>query len=227
MDLEPAACFLIDVDGAEPLIAVERYDRVMPEHEIADAVDGLPAPFRLHQEDMCQAIGLSSGLKYEPSAANYLNHMADVLRRELTLFNEDRLMLSYYQLFDYLVGNCDNHLKNWSMLWDKDWRIKRLAPLYDVVDTTLYPNLVREMGVSFGGSRRIDDVGRADVLQRLASCGVAHQIAGFMVSDMVKETSDALEAAAARLVEEGFPAAERVLKQMLPGVRERAKRIAG
>lgn len=227
MDLEPAACFLIDAGAAEPLIAIERYDRLMPEDGTGRTVDDKPVPMRLHQEDMCQALGVPSGLKYEPSQVNYLNMMSDVLLRESSAFGEDRLMLAYCQLFDYLVGNCDNHLKNWSMLWDENWFAKHLAPLYDVVNTTLYPNLLREMGVSFGGSRVIDDVRRDDVLRRLVSCGIDRQIAEYMISDVTGEVVSALERATSHLMEEGFPVAERVLERILPGVRERVARIAG
>ncbi|MFR7670441.1 MAG: HipA domain-containing protein [Collinsella sp.] len=54
---------------AEPIIAVKRFDRVTS--DAGRSVDGLPIPYRLHQEDVCQAKGVSRELKYEPTGVNY------------------------------------------------------------------------------------------------------------------------------------------------------------
>ena len=69
-----------------------------------------------------------------------------------------------YGIVEQLVIADNNHLKNWSLVWDESWKQVRLAPLYDVLCTTVYPSLVREMGVSFGGSRKIDDVTRGSAM---------------------------------------------------------------
>lgn len=94
---------------------------------------------------------------------------------------EDRFLVGYNQLFDYAVGNCDNHLKNWSLVWDESWKQVRLAPLYDVLCTTVYPSLVREMGVSFGGSRKIDEVTRGSVMSQMMGRVSGGIVAGMMV----------------------------------------------
>lgn len=130
-------------------------------------------------------------------------------------------MLAYFQLFDYAMGNCDNHLKNWSVLYSADWATARLAPLYDVVNTTMYPQLVREMGVSFGGSRVIDEVTADMVLGRLSGIGVSKTMAKGMFADMRTELVSALENAARVLSEEGFPQVEDVLDKLMPGVERR------
>ncbi len=130
-------------------------------------------------------------------------------------------MLSYYQLFDYVMGNCDNHLKNWSILYSADWKAAELAPLYDVVNTTMYPRLAREMGVSFGGSRVIDEVTVDMVFSRLAGIGVSRIMAKGMLADMCGEVIPALKDAAQSLSEEGFPQIEDMLKGIMPGVERR------
>lgn len=226
LDLSACDCFLVDAGGREPVLAVERYDRRFEDGDVR-RVDGLPVPMRLHQEDMCQASGVPSSLKYEPTDANYLNLMAHALRRNSTDFNGDRFMLAYYELFHYLVGNCDNHLKNWSMLWSEDWESRTLAPLYDVVGTTIYPSLLREMGVSLCASRVIDAVGREDVVQRLRTIGISGPIAESIVADMADGVSEALAEAAQGLSDEGFPDAATVFALMSPGVQERAERLRG
>ena len=135
-------------------------------------------------------------------------------------------MLSYYQLFDFVMGNCDNHLKNWSILYSADWETAELAPLYDVVNTTMHPQLAREMGVSFGGSRVIDEVTVDMVLGRLASIGVSKTMAKGMLADMRDEVIPALKDAAQSLSEEGFPQIEGILKEIMPGVELRLSVLA-
>ena len=220
MDLTAEQCFLIDVGKENPLLAVERYDRFFDDAD-ERRVNGLRVPRRRHQEDMCQASGISTALKYEPTEANYLSLMAAAIMEQSVDPLGDRFMLSYYQLFDYVMGNCDNHLKNWSILYSADWKAAELAPLYDVVNTTMYPRLAREMGVSFGGSRVIDEVTVDMVFSRLAGIGVSRIMAKGMLADMRDEVIPALKDAAQSLSEEGFPQVEDMLKGIMPGVERR------
>lgn len=220
MDLPAEECFLISTGNEEPLIAVKRYDRTF-EAGKSNLFSGLPAPIRLHQEDMCQALGINPDLKYEPSDANYLGLMHSVLASHSCNPMEDRFTLAYYQLFDYAVGNCDNHLKNWSILYSADWEDISLSPLYDVVDTAIFPKLSREMGVSFGGNRIIDDVKSEMISERLSAIGVKGVVAGSMFSDMENELIPSLEKAAAEIADEGFPYAKEILEKMKPGIAER------
>ena len=138
---------------------------------------------------------------------------------------EDRFLVGYNQLFDYAVGNCDNHLKNWSLVWDEGWKQVRLAPLYDVLCTTVYPNLVREMGVSFGGSRKIDDVTRESVMEQMSEAGLPGGIVAGMINDTRNEVPDALRDAAHSLKEEGFPEAEEMFDKIIPEVKTRLNKI--
>lgn len=225
MELTAEQCFLIDEGRENPLLAVERYDRYFADADVR-RVSGLRVPRRLHQEDMCQASGISTALKYELTEANYLNLMSAAIMDQSVDPLGDRFMLSYYQLFDFVMGNCDNHLKNWSILYSADWETAELAPLYDVVNTTMYPQLAREMGVSFGGSRVIDEVTVDMVLGRLASIGVSKTMAKGMLADMRDEVIPALKDAAQSLSEEGFPQIEGILKEIMPGVELRLSVLA-
>lgn len=56
---------LIDLPGGEPLLAVRRFDRMLPDG--AWGTGELPRPQRLHQEDLCQATALMPEMKYEPT----------------------------------------------------------------------------------------------------------------------------------------------------------------
>jgi len=156
-----AQSFLMPLEDNPPLLAIKRFDRTAP----ADSrvADGLKIPWRLHQEDFCQAAGLPSFLKYEPTDGHYLSLVARLLNRVVVHPLEDRIDFFERVLFDYLIGNCNNHLKNYSLVWSQDWLSCKLAPLYDVTCTTRYPELTREMGIALCESRRIGEVTGADI----------------------------------------------------------------
>lgn len=219
-EIEVPDCFLIQTTGADPILAIKRYDRVIS--PAAHCVDGLAVPTRLHQVDACQASGLlGSDFKYEPSGAAYLNRLSALISEMSANPFDDKLSLTYMQLFHYVVGNADNHLKNWSFIYDEDWDSIRLAPLYDVLDTTIYENLPLEMGVSFGGSRRIDEVTKDMVLDTFGCAGIPKVVVNGAIDASVEELPACIERAAADLTKEGFTEAEEIVGKMLEGARRR------
>lgn len=219
--LPAASCSLIDCGGDEPLLAVERFDRVIVDD--APDIGGLSMPYRLHQEDFCQAASVS--LKYEPTDGRYLSLLANTAHHHCAnAFGEKSLLLEY-TFFHYLIGNCDNHLKNYSLLYDAEWRTREVAPLYDVVSTVLYPEIYLEMGVSFGGDRRIDHVTRDAIEKAAASCGIPSRFAMSSFDDLARTIPGALEEEADALARQGFPAAREVFSSIIEGVDRRASAV--
>ena len=165
---------LIAIENSEPLLAVQRFDRVFAASTVAQ---GLQVPQRLHQEDMAQAAGIPTHFKYEPTDGHYLSLVAHVINRATAYPLEDRFTFFDRILFDYLIGNCDNHLKNYSLLYSSDWQTCALAPVYDVTCTTFYPELAIEMGISLCASRRITDVAETDIRNSAQKVGIPETIA--------------------------------------------------
>lgn len=52
-------------------------------------------------------------------------------------------------IFNYLIGNCDAHGKNYSMLYRGNQPI--LAPTYDLLSTVICPDLSSKMAMKIGG----------------------------------------------------------------------------
>ena len=157
-DLEIPETYLLDCGGKEPLIVSRRFDRPL---EGGDRlVSGRVRPRRLHQEDFCQALGVTTALKYEPTGADFLGNMAHCIASSCSDAFGERLVLLESVVFSYLVGNCDNHLKNYSLLYDSPMTGCAVSPTYDVTSTTCYPELSREMGVFWAASGRILRHGR-------------------------------------------------------------------
>lgn len=211
LGFDAAPCRLIPVAGQEPLLAVERFDRI----DVGDAF-----LHRLHQEDFLQALPDYFD-KYEPTDGNYANHCARVVNEGSRNPFGDRRLLFSRLLLDWAMGNADNHLKNHSMLWSEDWSSRELSPLYDLTCTTVYPELDREMGVSFGGSRRIDDVRAEDIVATARSCGVGARFARDELEELLEVFPSVLCMAAEAVAEEGFPRAADVGRQIEEGFLER------
>ncbi len=129
----------------EPLLLVERYDRVL--------VDGHME--RLHQLDLCQLAGVLPVNKYQSDGGPGFRQCFALIDAWSATPAVDRLRLVDGMLVNFLVGNADGHAKNLSMLYGLDARL-RLAPFYDLLATGYWPRLSDRMAMSIGGERRPD-----------------------------------------------------------------------
>lgn len=203
---------------AGPLLAVRRFDRPIPEFPLLAGRHELP--MRLHQEDLCQAGGTK--LKYEPMGANYLRFAVSIASRSCKNHFGNAMMVLYYTAFSYLVGNCDNHLKNISLLYSADWADREVAPLYDVLDTTVYGRLKDTMGISLAPNRSIFGVRHKDVERTIVEAGLPADIALREFSSLTDEALKKFDEAVNNVAGWGYPEVERLASIMQCGMRLRA-----
>ena len=181
----------------EVLFATERYDRRITPDSVL--ISGLPAPMRLHQEDFAQALGMSSASKYEDLPKHYLRQMFTLLRSCSSDPINDQLMLWDALVFDFLIGNADAHLKNVSLLYNEDMTSKRLAPLYDIVSTSVYESGTRDMAVFFGGKCSLDEISRSDIMAAADEAGLGRRMAIRRLDALCEHFEEALNEAAVEL----------------------------
>jgi len=124
----------IGVAGDIQFLQVERYDR----RELSDG-----RIERIHQEDFCQALGVSPELKYQQEGGPNLKKCFELVRSVCSIPGPDLLRLFDAVVLNYLIGNCDAHGKNFSLL--REGTTVRLSPLYDLVSTHAYPELRFEL----------------------------------------------------------------------------------
>jgi serine/threonine-protein kinase HipA len=146
---------LVDVDGV-PIAVVRRYDRISRGGVIS----------RLHQEDLCQAMGLLPSTKYEIEGGPSFAAAMTLVRGQSIRPLVDAGQLLRWLLFLLLGGNADGHGKNISLVHDAPGR-PRLAPFYDLVCTRAYPGIDRSLAMAIGGERDPGQIGRSQ-LQKLA-----------------------------------------------------------
>ncbi|SCW48230.1 serine/threonine-protein kinase HipA [Rhizobium mongolense subsp. loessense] len=134
------------VEG-RPFLLVERYDRVR---------DNLGIMRRIHQEDFCQALGVPPESKYASEGGPTFKDCFELLRRVSARPAADIAKLLDAAIFNLIVGNADAHGKNYSILYDDQG--PRIAPLYDLLSTVLYPDLSSKMAMRIGKGATIAEI---------------------------------------------------------------------
>lgn len=119
----PAANTQIVSVGDERAVAVERFDRRR---------DGDGTLQRIHQEDMCQALGFGPDLKYQRYGGPAPGDIADELQNSPPNIQRFRDAL----VCNALLAASDAHAKNYSVLLSAAGPV--LAPLYDVCSMAPY-----------------------------------------------------------------------------------------
>lgn len=101
---------------------------------------------RIHTEDMMQAIGDDSKHKYGVKAKQVIS----VLRRADPT---DALAYEWIRrlALDTSVSNADAHAKNYSVVFRPEGI--GIAPMYDVLTTTYWPDVDRSLPMEIGGAR--------------------------------------------------------------------------
>jgi HipA-like C-terminal domain len=94
--------------------------------------------------------------------------VAELLRQIGTARDLARLALA--TLVNFLLGNSDAHAKNLSLLYDTP-RAVRLAPLYDIVSTAVYPGLTRRLAMTVAGEDDPDRIDQAAWREMLRQAG--------------------------------------------------------
>ncbi len=150
-------------------VVVERFDR-------ATQPDG--ATSRLHQEDLCQALGHPPWRRYQQDGGPSPVQIAALLRRHGGADGEgDVWRFADALAFNWLIALPDAHAKNYAVLLDGPQ--VRLAPVYDIASSLPYDP---EQELSWGFDPRVSlamDIGgeyRLDAITATDWRRTAHQL---------------------------------------------------
>lgn len=159
--------------GPRPIYVVERFDRMSPG-------PGLPT-LRLHTIDACQLLNKARAFKYAAASVQTLAQTIEHCRAKAAA----RLQLYRWVLFNVLVGNGDNHLKNVS--FSVSAQGIGVAPAYDLLCTAVYatrafahgtahwPHV--ELALSLGSATAFSQVRSAHLLAAGEALGISGQTA--------------------------------------------------
>ena len=136
------------------MLAVERFDRnvTVLQSELHVA--------RLHQEDFAQAFGITSASKYAELQGGSIAAIARWIRARASKPAEGLSQFAKVVCFNYLIGNCDAHLKNFSIMYHNGRKgaVYSLSPAYGLVSTSFFDRFGKDMAMAIGDARDIRDV---------------------------------------------------------------------
>lgn len=179
------------IKGKHPFYLIERYDRVRSE-------DG--KLIRLHQEDFCQALGYSHGKKYEADGGPGLKACFGLITEHGTQPALDKMIMLRWIIFNYLIGNCDAHAKNLSLLIKRE--DYQLSPLYDLLSTRVYGKLSQKFAMKVGGQYRSDWVLKEHWERVAQEAGVGAKAVLDLCEEMAANAPATAEALAASFTSE-------------------------
>lgn len=146
---------ILELDDLSVFVC-QRYDRKFDSEK--------PLIQRIHQEDFCQALGIMNDIKYQADGGPSFKDCFNLIQEKFSDKLEQINIFLKSILFNYLIGNCDSHGKNYSLIYENS-KIK-LSPLYDLVSTTVYPSLTTKMAMKLGSNYEIEKINRTDFFKQ-------------------------------------------------------------
>jgi len=173
---------------------------------------------RLHQEDLCQALGVSSNLKYQVHGGPGFRHLRELLAE--TGRGADVETAVRAATCNFVLGNADAHGKNFAILFAEGGR--RLAPLYDIVCTAVY-DLDQEMAMSIGDTFDPAAVTRLDWVDMSHDCDLRVEAFLRVVLETAHRVRDCAESVVALSRAEGWHAP--IIDEVVELVRRRSAMV--
>jgi serine/threonine-protein kinase HipA len=216
----PAARSQVMRFGDEIATVIERYDRLHAGNAVV----------RVHQEDICQALGIMPTRKYQNEGGPNPFAIADLLRTYSSSRATDVDTFIAALAFNWLIAGTDAHAKNFSLLLGT--RRVRLAPLYDVASNLPHDefDLRRlKLAMKVGGEYKLSQIGLRQWQKFARKARVnADQLIERLTS-MAKQIPDEATSASALAREEGLDATivERLTTQLIERARACETALAG
>lgn len=213
----PAATSVVLHVEDQTAISVERYDRERRGNTI----------FRLHQEDLSQALGMNPRLKYVSEGAAGIPQVVRLLRDHSARGGEDVYAFLRAVAFNWVIAGTDAHPRNYSVLIRPRGDVS-LAPLYDLasallLETRMSPDEL-PFAMSVAGRRTLGEINRAAWEEqarevRLDPARVIHAI-----DDLLQQVISGISAVASAGVERGVD--EKFAARFARRIRSRATACA-
>ena len=168
-------------------VVVARYDR-QTDHSGASPAGQTPHVRRIHQEDMCQVLGVRPGLKYQADGGPSAKEIADALwllpsrSREVSVQRFAQLLI-----FNALTYSPDAHAKNYSVLLQGS--DATFAPAYDLLSNAVRLDLRRVQRETKLAMKTASSDYKADRFtpDRLAALGAELRLPGDWLVDTARQ----------------------------------------
>lgn len=183
---------------------VSRYDRVTRQGQTT----------RLHQEDLCQVLGIPSARKYTADGGPGFGDVIRVLRSHTRPSAVHLREMIRRLLFNLMIGNQDAHAKNISLLHQASGQVA-LAPAYDIVSTLVYDQLTDRLAMPVGSAGRIRELDRQAMERFEEETGIHLRRQAGTLHRFVDTALLAVEDQARQVSEQTWPGQTRVLDRIV------------
>lgn len=170
-----------------PAIVAERFDRISRGSEVV----------RIHQEDLCQALGYSPDKKYPEDGGPGANEVIGLLKETGRDARSNIQGFIDQLFFSYLTGSPDAHAKNYSILLSANRQI--LAPMYDVASNLPYADRPFDIKLAMGisGQNKVcklhpQRLERFAAANGLGECGIDGDLLARRLRGMAESIPDAM-----------------------------------
>ncbi len=177
--LQVAAVRRAETSSGLPFLIVARYDRDLTREPIR----------RLHQEDFCQATGRLHLEKYQHEGGPGVVDAMQLIDQHSAAPARDRQQFWLALVFNVLIGNCDAHGKNYSLLYDSP--APSLAPFYDLLSTAIYGELTTRLAMSINGATHLEEVSASAWRRLTRDVGFAPRFLAQRMAPFVDRVADA------------------------------------
>jgi serine/threonine-protein kinase HipA len=189
-------------------IVVERYDRQRKGNDI----------IRVHQEDVCQALGIMPTKKYQNEGGPSAFDIVQLLRTYSTDREADLETFIDALGFNWIIAGTDAHAKNYSLLLSG--RRIRLAPLYDVASILPYDDFdfqKMKLAMKVGGEYKLSLIGLRQWQKFARQMRIDTDALVERLAAMAERLPDEVNAARAGARSEGLdaPIIERLAKELI------------
>ena len=177
--------------GDRSVLILKRYDRIQQDGRVK----------RVHQEDMCQSLGVHPRLKYQREGGPGPEEILDHIQENSSNPRKDRERFVDALIFNFLIGGTDAHAKNYSFLIASRGQV-RLAPLYDIASIFPYPQIYNarktRLAMKIGNRYKLCEIGR-DAWEKSA---INWRFGGEALRDRIRELAEQIPEASKGVVSE-------------------------
>jgi serine/threonine-protein kinase HipA len=209
----PAAISEVQTIGGIPTIIVERFDRIRSGSSV----------YRVHQEDMCQA--LANRTKYQQEGGPGIHAIMSILQ-----FSDnpevDRNRFMRAQALNYVIAGTDAHARNYAIIYAPGGAF-RLAPLYDIISDLPYTTrrgAKSTLAMTIGGKRAINQILPRHWEKQAKSVRFPKEQTFAHIRDLIARLPEAAESVRKQSVEQGLQSP--VVKQLAEAIEARCNFLA-
>lgn len=218
LGLTVAHSSVLTLEGRTYFVA-ERFDRVRIKNgkrlKLSEA-GGIVV--RIHQEDMCQALGVHPEKKYQSLNGPAMRDIMKLLNgSERSALDRERFMRAC--AFNFVMAGPDAHAKNYSILHNPGGTF-RLAPLYDLISVLTYDtDKYGHLAMYIDGQRAWRSITAKHWEREAQACGYNPKTAVRLVAEVVKAAPKAARQVLAACQADGVNV--RMLKTLTTAIERR------